>query len=649
MAGVLTRAPSGHAADLRDTTRALIGMRRALAHNSPGGSGTASTLRALGVLLAVGSLLLGLVRFDQPGRSVDLLAALALAWTAGWVLGPMLVRGAGVGLRPEWFALLPIPPRRLAAGLLGASVVGAAPVITLLALTALPLTAAHWGLEPFLVALPATVLQLVLMVLLSRVVVAALAATLGSRRGQELGAVLMAVVIALASGGWSLVAVIGQQVAEGPPPALSTALRVVPPGWGPVAVEAAGRSDWPTVLAALGGLVVLCGLMLMAWAGLLPRTMRRPSGQAPGASVRRPPQPGKRRSADRWLPAGPTGAVVVRELHAWRRDPARSVLLLLALLISGLNLAVPAVAFDAPAALPWVAVAAALIVSTGAANVYGDDGTGLWLTRMVPGVERADVRGRQLAWMLVIAPVMVALTVALTAASGQTWAWPWILAALPAALGGTAGLMVLVSVSKPVRQKDPQRRSGPFDTSDDPDAAAAVMGQQYLTLLLVALAAVPGCAVVLLGAVRDQPLLQAVGVLVGVATGAWLYWWGGNVAARRLDGRGAALMDLLHVGQQPSRQEAAAAQAPTAPLSRAASALRNTLWTAAIVCVVPQGLVPLAFAVFSVDPEVKVWFAARYAPEDLQVLVALGFIVVGLLAAWWAETIGARASGRRTG
>ncbi len=348
MAGVLTRAPTGDAADLRDATRALIGVRRALARNSPGGSGTASTLRALGVLLAVGSLLLGLVRFDQPGRSVDLLAALALAWTAGWVLGPMLVRGAGVGLRPEWFALLPIPPRRLAAGLLGASVVGAAPLITLLALAALPLTAARWGLASFLVALPATVLQLVLMVLLSRVVVAALAATLGSRRGQELGAVLMAVVIALASGGWSLAAVIGQQVAEGPPPALSTALRVVPPGWGPVAVEAASRSEWPTVLAALGGLVVLCGLLLTAWAGLLPRTMRRPPGRAPSGTPRRPVPAGTRRAGDRWLPAGPTGAVVVRELHAWRRDPARSVLLLLALLISGLNLAVPAVAFDAP-------------------------------------------------------------------------------------------------------------------------------------------------------------------------------------------------------------------------------------------------------------------------------------------------------------
>jgi hypothetical protein len=59
--------------------------------------------------------------------------------------------------------------------------------------------------------------------------------------------------------------------------------------------------------------------------------------------------------------------------------------------------------------------------------------------------------------------------------------------------------------------------------------------------------------------------------------------------------------------------------------------------------VVPQGLVPVAFNLFGVDPQVRVWFAARNAPQDLQLLVAGGFIVVGMLAIWWAETIRRRA------
>jgi ABC-2 type transport system permease protein len=652
VADVLSAAPAG--ATTRETAAALVGMRRSLQRHSQGGSGTVLTLRVVGLLLAVGTLLGGLVRYDDPGRWVDLLATLFLGWLVGWVMGPIVARGAGQGLRPEWFALLPVPPRRLATGLLGASFVGAAPAITLVAFAALPVAAARLGVLPLLVSVPAMLLQLLVVVLLSRVVVvAALTATMSSRRGQELGGLLMAVVIALASGGWSLAAVMGQRLAEGPGPVLGATLRVLPSGWGPVAVEAADRSDWPLALGALLGLAVLAALLLLAWARLLPSNMRRGGGG-------RAPRTGHRAVAahgtaaghpgpwGRLLLAGPTGAVVGRELHAWRRDPGRTLLLLLAVLISGLNLAVPAVAFGAPAALPWAGLAAALIVASGAANVYGDDGTALWLTRMVPGVERADVRGRQVAWLLVVAPAMVALTVALTLLSGQGWAWPWVLATLPAVLGGTAGLMVLVSVTMPVKQKDPHRRTGPFDTGDDPNAAGAAVGQQYLMLLLAALTAVPGGALVLLGTVRDQPLLQVAGVLVGTATGVLLAWWGGRVAARRLADRGAELMDLLHLGPQARTGGEAAGPAAEAavPLPRWKSAALGTLWTVGVLCVFPQGLVPIAFNLFGVDPEVKVWFAARYLDRPLQVPVAAGFVAVGVLAIWWAESIRRRQAGR---
>jgi hypothetical protein len=62
----------------------------------------------------------------------------------------------------------------------------------------------------------------------------------------------------------------------------------------------------------------------------------------------------------------------------------------------------------------------------------------------------------------------VVLTVAVTALSGQGWTWPYLLAALPAVLDGSAGLTVLVSVASPVRQKDPRLRTSPFGTGDDP-------------------------------------------------------------------------------------------------------------------------------------------------------------------------------------
>jgi hypothetical protein len=121
------------------------------------------------------------------------------------------------------------------------------------------------------------------------------------------------------------------------------------------------------------------------------------------------------------------------------------------------------------------------------------------------------------------------------------------------------------------------------------------------------------------------------------------------VAARRLADHGDELMDLLRLGPQ-ARPEPAAAGLDgerTAPVSRRRDAAVGTLWTLGILCVFPQGLVPVAFNLFGVDPQVRVWFAARYAPQDLQLAVAAGFLAVGLLAIWWAEAIRRRPTERR--
>ena len=206
--------------------------------------------------------------------------------------------------------------------------------------------AARWGVAPVLVAIPGVLLELVVVVLLSRVAIAALTATLNSRRGQELGGLLMALVIAIASGGWSLAAIMAQQLAEGSPPAASTALRVLPSGWAPVAV-AADRSDWLLAAGALLGLVAQAGLLLLASAALLQRNMRKGGGRPPGFAR----WAGRQTGQFGLLPASPTGAVVGEELRAWRRDAGLTQTLLLALLVSVLNLAVPALAWGAVVAL----------------------------------------------------------------------------------------------------------------------------------------------------------------------------------------------------------------------------------------------------------------------------------------------------------
>jgi len=85
MAGVLTAGRSGAA--LREVAGALIGMRRSLVRNAPGGSGTVVMFRTVGLGLAVATLLLGLVRFDDPQRSVDLLVDQSLVLGTGPAAG----------------------------------------------------------------------------------------------------------------------------------------------------------------------------------------------------------------------------------------------------------------------------------------------------------------------------------------------------------------------------------------------------------------------------------------------------------------------------------------------------------------------------------------------------------------------------------
>jgi hypothetical protein len=101
-------------------------------------------------------------------------------------------------------------------------------------------------------------------------------------------------------------------------------------------------------------------------------------------------------------------------------------------------------------------------------------------------------------------------------------------------------------------------------------------------------------------------------------------------------------MDLVHLGPQARTHRDPTRPPPTAAVEppRWKSAARNALWTVGILLVVPQGLVPIGFNLFGVDPQVRVWFAARYLPQDRQTLAAAGFITAGLLAIWWAVAIG---------
>ena len=103
-------------------------------------------------------------------------------------------------------------------------------------------------------------------------------------------------------------------LSTGVTPAFATLVRALPSGWGLYAVEAAGRSDWLTAVGVLAGLAAAIALLVLAWSWKLgsPRAARATIRGARRVRIRR---------------AGPlsgaVGAVSVKELRTWWRDPLR--------------------------------------------------------------------------------------------------------------------------------------------------------------------------------------------------------------------------------------------------------------------------------------------------------------------------------------
>jgi ABC-2 type transport system permease protein len=445
--------------------------------------------------------------------------------------------------------------------------------------------------------------------------------------GAALTAVLLAAAMVLMQSGWELVLALFLSgiLSTGLPPPFSVIIRALPSGWGVVAVEAAYRSDWLLVGGALVGLVVVILLLLVVWGWLLslPR--------AAWVTVR-----GSRGGAEMGWPAlrhvglsGGTAAMVVKELRSWRRDPTRTMALVLApawaLMTCLLPLTLAPITSLTTILLPWAGPATLLMAAPVTANLYGLDGTALWLTVLTPGAARHDVRGRQWAWLVVFAPLTLVIAILLTALSGQDWTWPWVVALVPALLGGGVGLSLWASVVALAPGRDPQRAKGS-------QLERPASGMAYVLFWMALLPAVPAASVVLTGTLLHNDALRWAGVPVGIGTGVFLAWWLGFVAYRRLEARGPELLSLMRNGPTSSAAKTVEARPNVnvfATMSRWDLA-RFTLLYPAIgsIALVPQGIVPLIIKLSG--GRQRVWFLALYLPEVWQWPTTALMILIGL-------------------
>jgi ABC-2 type transport system permease protein len=303
----------------------------------------------------------------------------------------------------------------------------------------------------------------------------------------------------------------------------------VPPGWGIVAVDAAGRGEWLLVLGCVAGLAVLTASLLAAWGVLLVRRTTRVAVNAGPRKARTRAGIGHR------LPPTPIGAVASKELRTWARDARRRVALLSMLIVGVVVSVLPAVSGNDTGSLPFAGLVVVTMGCLLAGNLYGMDGSALWHTLVVPGGEVADVRGRQLAWLLIVGPVTLVLALVLPALT-DPGTYPWVLGLAPALLGGGAGLIVVLSVFAGYAM--PDQKANPFAAGGNPGIMRALL--QLGIALLLGVVALPEIALAAVGS--GTPAVQWLALPVGIAVGVGCWWWWGNLALRRLAARGPELL-----------------------------------------------------------------------------------------------------------
>lgn len=623
----------GHTGGLSHSSAGVIvRMKFAVLRHSMTGQRAADMILggAAGLALAAGTIWLAGRAWPVATLPLDLAGAAFALWMIGWLFGPVVFGGGDETLRPEHLSLLPLRPRTLATGLIAAAFAGVAPLVSLVAFTALIVAAAPLGPAAIAVAAIAVVLQLVFVVIASRCVTGALGQLMRSKIGAVLAATISGGILALTHTGWVLQPVIVSALTVGFPDWFADWTRALPSGWGVVAVEAAARGDWLLAIGALAGLVALTGLALLGWTALLVRRLSRRSARPPvSAGARRPAR------------AGAARAVAGRDLRTAVRDLMRFQYLVFALVYALVFCLLPLVA-HVPVFVPFTGVAFGIWVAAVSANLYGEDGTALWQTILVPGAARHDVRGRQLAWLIVAAPPTVLLSVIATPLSGQTWAWPWLAALVPALLGGGAGVVVLVSVLRPVPMTDPHKRSGNLLQN------GTDFTQVLLMLVLVALTATPAFLTV-----RYGPTWA--GLPVGLLSGAGLAWLLGHLAARHLTTHAPELLATMRsTATRPTAgslsgdldltalrdTDIGAGRLGIAHASPARIGAVYALFTLCWIPLVAQGLVPAILR--PADPS---WFLSRHVPAALEWPVVTAMILLGLtmLAAGWHQLRAARA------
>jgi ABC-2 type transport system permease protein len=490
-----------------------------------------------GVLALFGFAALAVLRHDA--HAADTTMVIFAAVTLVWTVVPLLGFGTDETLDPQRLALLPLTPGQLLRGLLVAALVGVAPAATLLALSGAIVGMSSGVVSALLIAL-AVVATLLLCVVASRTLIALLAPLLRSRRGRDLLVMTITLgvfvpqsfrLLSARSGGDS-----DHVIAE-----IADRVRYTPFGWGGLAVTEAGQGHLAASLAALAAVAAVVAILLWIWMRVIPRALTSADAVAPAKS--------RSRRRGTLIPAvfpflsrNRTGATTAKDLRYYVRDPRRRGPLIAALIVPGLFLfGTLRNASARPASATLLALVALLPASGLTLNQFGLDGKALWMLVVSGNNARADILGKNLATVVLVAP-LVAVPALATAAVTHGWAYvPMTIGLAPGMLGVILAVGNIVSVYAPYALPD---RRNPLAANP---GQGCVGGLAALGALMIDTIILIPVGIVVAATLHAFALPAASVVAIGFASVYGFVVWslGSGIAARRVQWRMPELLEAI--------------------------------------------------------------------------------------------------------
>ena len=403
-------------------------------------------MRGVGILVALvgASDLATAPRHDGAG-----LIAVFVAVTIGWIMLPLLM-GSDRTLSVDRVAALPLATRDLVVGLFAASLVGAPPVATLVFLSGAVVGYGH-GAATILAAADVLVMT-ALAIASGRAVSAGLSAAVHSRRGRDVASIVLAVVSAASYIAWRASAALASRVNHLHPSRFTDVLSWTPPGALARSLADVHAGAYPAATARLAYGAATLAVVGWLWARALGRELTNPAATAGGGDGRRAVH------ALRLRPAGPAGAVWLKDLRYMWRAPVQRASIITGVVTSGFVLLPLLTGARHEDAFPYAgAPLAFFLMSNLSVNLFGVDADGFGIY-VATGVDPARLlRAKALATTTVVGVIAALACVAgaaLSAAWGELASGLLVTAAVILLAVGT-GLVVSVRSPYPVAMSTP--------------------------------------------------------------------------------------------------------------------------------------------------------------------------------------------------